>query len=391
MDPHEVAPILGMSANGVAALSYRAREGLRKAWLQAHINDAAASGECRWAISKFGEHARQSLNSRDSRRVDAHLESCTRCAILCQEVDEVGSRLALVMIPILLGGVAGGSFLSEFAQSGAASLTAAAAPSMPAAVVTGSQFVGASAGAVMSSVGAGMFPIAVAGSLAAVVALAGSLVLLGPQGSAPENGATASESQTDQTSTSASDSVVDDNLGGGRRDAADATVQTPPGIDFEEVSSRADGTLVGDPGGALVGDLVGGLVDSVLGTVTGAVPPAGHTAPGGVVSADIDLSLVGTATPGAHLSPQGAGLVYATTTVSSSGTFVLTVTGIPGGLSSLDLVQTVDRNYLSGLVGTGGGLLGGLLGTVDGLINDLIKPLVLSSGSNQGIAIGLIG
>jgi len=280
MDPHEVAPILGMSANGVAALSYRAREGLRKAWLQAHINDAAASGECRWAISKFGEHARHSLNSRDSRRVDAHLESCTRCAILCQEVDEVGSRLALVMIPILLGGVAGGSFLSEFAQSGAASLTAAAAPSMPAAVVTGSQFVGASAGAVISSVGAGMFPIAVAGSLAAVVALTGSLVLFGPQGSAPVDGAMASESQTDQTSTSASDSVVDDNLGGGHRDAADATVQTPPRIDIDEVSSRADGALVGGPGGALVGELVGGLVDSVLGTVTGAVPTAGHTALG---------------------------------------------------------------------------------------------------------------
>jgi hypothetical protein len=227
-----------------------------------------------------------------------------------------------------------------------------------------------------------MFPIAVAGSLAAVVALAGSLVLLGPQGSAPENGATASESQTDQTSTSVSDSVVDDNLGGGQRDADDATVQTPPRINIDEVSSRADGALVGAPGGALVGDLVGGLVDSVIGTVTGAVPPAGHTAPGGVASADIDLSLVGTATPGAHLSLQGAGLVYATTTVSSSGTFVLTVTGIPGGLSSLDLVQTVDRNYLSGLVGTGGGLLGGLLGTVDGLINDLIKPLALSSGSN---------
>lgn len=180
MDPHEVAPILGMSANGVAALSYRAREGLRKAWLQAHINDAAASGKCRWAISKFGEHARHSLNTRDSRRIEAHLESCTRCVILCQEVDEVGSRLALVMIPILLGGVAGGGFLGAFAQGSAASLTAAAAPAMPAGVVAGSQLVGASAGAVISGVGAGMFPVAIAGSLAAVVALTGSLILLGP-------------------------------------------------------------------------------------------------------------------------------------------------------------------------------------------------------------------
>jgi hypothetical protein len=265
-----------------------------------------------------------------------------------------------------------------------------------------------------------MFSIAVAGSLAAVVALTGSLILLGPQGSAPEDAATASESQSDQTSTSTSDTVVDDNLGGRRPDGGDitgrilskdagvTTDRTAPKIDTEKVGSLTDGVVVGalgaEPvgkaGDVLVGDVLGGaepvadalggLVDSVIGTVTGGAPPVGHTAPGGVVSADIDLSLVGTATPGAHLSLQAAGLVYATTTVSSSGTFVLTVSGIPGGVSSLDLVQTVDRTYLAGLVGSGGGLLGGLLGTVDGLIDDLIEPLVLSSGSDQGITIRLI-
>src|SRR5882757_4994313 len=47
MDPHEVAPILGMSANGVAALSYRAREGLRKAWLQAHVSEPGTSEACK--------------------------------------------------------------------------------------------------------------------------------------------------------------------------------------------------------------------------------------------------------------------------------------------------------------------------------------------------------
>ena len=74
MDPHEVAPLLGLSANGVAALSYRAREGLRKAWLQAHISDttawASAAGRSRaWATTR-----RNGLTARDQRRVDAHLE-----------------------------------------------------------------------------------------------------------------------------------------------------------------------------------------------------------------------------------------------------------------------------------------------------------------------------
>ena len=33
MTPAQIAPLLGMSANSVAALSYRAREGLRQAWI----------------------------------------------------------------------------------------------------------------------------------------------------------------------------------------------------------------------------------------------------------------------------------------------------------------------------------------------------------------------
>jgi RNA polymerase sigma factor (sigma-70 family) len=35
--PAEVAPVFGLSANGVSALAMRAREGLRQAYLQEHI------------------------------------------------------------------------------------------------------------------------------------------------------------------------------------------------------------------------------------------------------------------------------------------------------------------------------------------------------------------
>ncbi|MBH0054858.1 sigma-70 family RNA polymerase sigma factor [Salinibacterium sp. SWN139] len=392
MDPHEVAPLLGMSANSVAALSYRAREGLRKAWLQAHINDATASGECQWAMSKFGEHARKSLSGRDTTRIEAHLASCARCAIVCEEVDEVGSRLALVMIPMLLGGVAGGGFLSAFGQGGAASLTAAAAPAMPAAVVSSTHLVGAGGVAAAGGASAGVLPVAVAGTLAAALALTGSLVVLAPTtpGSTSAEGTATSQTSDGQGNPDVTNSGVSDNLGGSRTDPSDITIPTVPTVPSIEASTDTGGITTGS-GGLVdsVGDVVGGLVDSVIGTVTGGAAPEGHTAPGGVVGADIDLHLIGTATPGAHLSLQAAGLVYATTTVSSDGTFALNVTGIPGGLSSLDLVQTVDRDYLGGLVG-GGGLLGGLLGTVDGLINDLIEPLQLSSGNNQGVNVRLL-
>ncbi|GMA94326.1 hypothetical protein GCM10025881_11500 [Pseudolysinimonas kribbensis] len=108
MDPHEVAPLMGMTANGVAALSYRAREGLRKAWLQAHINDAQASGECQFVMGKLGEHSRNGLGERDRRRVEEHLLTCTKCAIVSEEVEEVGSHLAFILLPLILGGAIGG-------------------------------------------------------------------------------------------------------------------------------------------------------------------------------------------------------------------------------------------------------------------------------------------
>lgn len=47
MTPQDVAPILGLTSNGVAALAYRAREGLRTAWLQAHVSDPGATADCR--------------------------------------------------------------------------------------------------------------------------------------------------------------------------------------------------------------------------------------------------------------------------------------------------------------------------------------------------------
>jgi len=38
--PADMAPLLGLTANSVAALAYRAREGLRQAYLQMHLSGA---------------------------------------------------------------------------------------------------------------------------------------------------------------------------------------------------------------------------------------------------------------------------------------------------------------------------------------------------------------
>ena len=43
--PADIAPLLGMSANSVSALAYRAREGLRQAFLTQHVGELAPAGD----------------------------------------------------------------------------------------------------------------------------------------------------------------------------------------------------------------------------------------------------------------------------------------------------------------------------------------------------------
>lgn len=107
MRPREVAPLLGMSANTVAALAYRARDALRTAWIQAHVNDDGTSDECRWMLERVGKYSRGQLGPREQARADRHIDSCARCIIVVEEADDIGSRLALVLLPMVLGASAG--------------------------------------------------------------------------------------------------------------------------------------------------------------------------------------------------------------------------------------------------------------------------------------------
>lgn len=117
MSPREVAPLLGLKPNSVAALTYRAREGLRQAWIQAHIASTAVDSEHRWTIERLGAHARKKLGLRDAERLEGHLEECAKCAIVAEETEEVGSRLGLILLP-LIAGVAGATGYSAWVQHG---------------------------------------------------------------------------------------------------------------------------------------------------------------------------------------------------------------------------------------------------------------------------------
>ncbi|WP_051467461.1 sigma-70 family RNA polymerase sigma factor [Actinomadura oligospora] len=166
--PAEVAPFLGLTANGVAALAYRAREGLRQAYLQMHLAtsygaaadpeaeeaaavppaDASSAEEsaparakprsgvaftggvpsppsaalpaaatmafantpvvvdekCRPVLEMLGAHVRGGLAKRDSQRVKAHLDDCEPCKALYAELADINTALREALGPLVLGG-----------------------------------------------------------------------------------------------------------------------------------------------------------------------------------------------------------------------------------------------------------------------------------------------
>lgn len=103
LEPADIGPLLGMKAGAVSALAYRAREGLRRAWLQAHVSSVALPESCRWSAERMGDANRGALGGAARTRFDEHVGGCTRCTILVSEVDEVASRLGLVLVPLLVG------------------------------------------------------------------------------------------------------------------------------------------------------------------------------------------------------------------------------------------------------------------------------------------------
>ncbi|TMZ33304.1 RNA polymerase subunit sigma-24, partial [Klebsiella pneumoniae] len=77
--PMEAAPILGMSPNSVAALAYRAREGLRRAYLQMHLAGGVSNKPCKSTLDLMGTYVRGGLAKRDTAAVEGHLDRCADC------------------------------------------------------------------------------------------------------------------------------------------------------------------------------------------------------------------------------------------------------------------------------------------------------------------------
>ncbi|WP_223693503.1 sigma-70 family RNA polymerase sigma factor [Leifsonia poae] len=175
--PRDIAPLVGRSPNATAALAYRAREGLRQAWVQAHVAGAEPGTDCRWTLDQLGAHLRGRLPRRHRARVDAHLDECVRCAAVAQEADEANSQLGLVLLPLVAGAGGAVAYTAWLAVAGGApadaAVIAAGATTGTGNAATGMTGTGAgAAGAAATTLGAVVSAGLVVVAVTAVVALA---------------------------------------------------------------------------------------------------------------------------------------------------------------------------------------------------------------------------
>ncbi|WP_116641110.1 sigma-70 family RNA polymerase sigma factor, partial [Streptomyces scopuliridis] len=102
--PSEVAPLFGLTANATAVLASRAREGLKQAYLQAHVNSALTSaGDCSRYADRLGAYARGGLRMRAERGLRKHLDECVKCRLAAGELAQFNAEIP-GMLPIAVIG-----------------------------------------------------------------------------------------------------------------------------------------------------------------------------------------------------------------------------------------------------------------------------------------------
>ncbi|GLY36532.1 RNA polymerase sigma factor [Amycolatopsis sp. NBRC 101858] len=112
--PAMVATHFGLSANATAALARRARQGLRAAYLQAHLSVNRGPDSCRAVVEKLGGFTAGSVTGAEAERIKAHLHGCPSCRATQDELRDVCSSLrahagVLVLLVPAAGAAASGS------------------------------------------------------------------------------------------------------------------------------------------------------------------------------------------------------------------------------------------------------------------------------------------
>jgi len=133
--PATVAPLLGMRPNSVAALAYRAREGLRQAYLRMHAPEPPR-GECRPTVAKLAGYVRHHVPPQLSRKIGKHLSACGECRARAEALRKVNSELGGLLAVAVLGAPMAAVYLPAVASAVTGVLGATAASGTAVAVAS---------------------------------------------------------------------------------------------------------------------------------------------------------------------------------------------------------------------------------------------------------------
>ena len=99
----EAGEHLGIKVNAVASLSFRARAGLREAYLAQHLLETT-DARCRRVLEQAPSYLRNTLGPRRHRLVTDHVTACSSCSAAFLELTHVDASLRAALIPLLATG-----------------------------------------------------------------------------------------------------------------------------------------------------------------------------------------------------------------------------------------------------------------------------------------------
>jgi len=290
LSPAEVSRRIGIKPNAVAALAYRARKGLREAYLQAHLK-AEASEDCRATVSRLGNYVRGDLAEKERQSVQTHLDTCAKCRCRRDELTDVNATLrnAFLPVPLLLAGLQRKAFnLGHMAgplvdRAPDLSQTAALAdnPLMHKALAGLSMLVLALSGTAVPKVLQANQPAqvaqapttAVASAVDGAVGTVGDLPLAQSRPATPAQVEASAKATTEAPASAGADDAAYRDVEGGSRStlfgSAGSGGSNHPGGSRQTIIHRPDDA---GEGGLLAGTPVGATVDSVLSQISQAVP-----------------------------------------------------------------------------------------------------------------------
>ncbi|WP_329411415.1 sigma-70 family RNA polymerase sigma factor [Streptomyces sp. NBC_00704] len=186
--PSEVAMLFGLDANGTRVLASRAREGLKQAYLQAHVSAALTSDEdCARYADQLGTYARRRLRTRAERGLRKHLEECAKCRLAALQIEEVAGSIPAVVPVAVIGWFGAAGYAKALALLAGGTGAGAAGVAGAAAAASGSSGgAGAGSGAAASEGLGAPLKAGIAAGVVAVAAAAVALALVGHDAAPPE-------------------------------------------------------------------------------------------------------------------------------------------------------------------------------------------------------------